>query len=91
MVVTALAAFTMASSMLFRVPACGDSVVIHHRGQSLALERTRVHDEHGRVVPVDQALVDTEKGTVAVIGDDAVPIKGKCEERAARRLLSRAF
>lgn len=39
-------------------------------------------------VPADQALVDTETGLVAVIGDQAVAVNGSHEQAEARRILA---
>ena len=70
-----------------------DNCVVASSGErSLAISggELRLVDRGGRaeVVPADQALIDTESGLVAVIGDQAVPVKGTHEQAEARRMMA---
>ena len=93
---TVLAACTMVGGFSSYTPAhpCADTTTVRRGDHVLELygARARLADTRRGVshtVPVDQVVVDTEKGPMAVIGDEAVPLTGRCEARAAERALAK--
>ena len=90
--ITVLAACTMIGGYASG-DHCADATIVRRGEEILELRGTnaRVIDTRSgasRNAPIDQVVVDTEKGPMAVIGDEAVPLTGMCEARAARRVLS---